>query len=52
MQVAEKWVYQTTPAWFPYDGCFWGSDGWLYLEGRTGNHDRVVYHKVRLKGRE
>lgn len=50
MQVAEKWVYQTTPAWFPYDGCFWGSDGWLYLEGRTGNHDRVVYHKVRLKG--
>jgi hypothetical protein len=52
MQVAEKWVYQTTPAWFPYDGCFWGSDGWLYFEGRTGNHDRVVYHKVRLKGGE
>lgn len=52
MQVAEKWVYQTTPAWFPYDGCFWGSDGWLYLEGRAGNHDRVVYHKVRMKGGE
>ncbi len=48
--VKQSLVYQTTPAWFPYDGCFWGSDGWLYLEGRTGNHDRVVYHKVRLKG--
>jgi hypothetical protein len=47
--VKRSFVYQTTPAWFPYDGCFWGCDGWLYLEGRTGNHDRVVYHKVRLK---
>lgn len=50
--VKRSLVYQTTPAWFPYDGCFWGSDGWLYLEGRAGNHDRVVYHKVRLKGGE
>lgn len=50
--VKQSLVYQTTPAWFPYDGCFWGSDGWLYLEGRAGNHDRVVYHKVRLKGGE
>ena len=50
--VKQSHVYQTTPAWFPYGGCFWGSDGWLYLEGRTGNHDRVVYHKVRLKGGE
>lgn len=47
--VKQSLVYQTTPAWFPYDGCFWGGEGWLYLEGRTGNHDRVVYHKLRLK---
>lgn len=47
--VKQSLVYQTTPAWFPYDGCFWGSDGWLYVEGRAGTHDRVVYHKLRLR---
>lgn len=50
--VRQSLVYQTTPAWFPYGELFWSRDGWLYLEGRTGNHDRVVYHKVRLKGGE
>ena len=47
--VKQSLVYHTIPAWFPYDGCFWGGEGWLYLEGRTGNHDRVVYHMLRLK---
>lgn len=45
--VKRRLLYQTTPEWFPYGEFFWSRDGWLYLEGRVENHDRVVYHKVR-----
>lgn len=47
--VRQSFVYQTTPAWFPYGELFWSRDGWLYVEGRAGTHDRVVYHKLRLR---
>lgn len=47
--VRQSLVYQTTPAWFPYGELFWSRDGWLYVEGRAGTHDRVVYHKLRLR---
>lgn len=44
-------IYQTTPEWFPtpYNDCFWGRDGWLYVEGSVGNFEKAVYHKVKLK---
>lgn len=47
--VRQSLVYQTTLAWFPYGELFWSRDGWLYVEGRAGTHDRVVYHKLRLR---
>lgn len=47
--VRQSFVYQTTPAWFPYGELFWSRDGWFYVEGRAGTHDRVVYHKLRLR---
>ena len=47
--VRQSLVYQTTPTWFPYGELFWSRDGWLYVEGRAGTHDRVVYHKLRLR---
>lgn len=40
-------IYQTTPAWKAATPYFWGSDGWLFVEGFDPNNN-TVYHKLHL----